>query len=137
MTETSEHVTDFEEYLAERDLTHNAYQAMPEEMRQYIWETWQCEHKIIAPLPAGTETEKEPETETPPTAVVSAAAALPRQSSPRRPEVDWLPALTFACAVLMVVLAVILFTMRPKTLNGPPVGGVNPQASDSSPADIQ
>jgi hypothetical protein len=137
MTETSERVTDFEAYLAERDLTHDAYQAMPEEMRQYIWETWQCEYKIIAPLPADTESEKELETEAPATAVVSSAQALPRQAAPHRREVDWLPAMTLACAVLMVVLAVILFAMRPKTLAGPPVEGLNPQSSDSSPVSIQ
>src|ERR1051325_206050 len=140
MTETSEHVADFEAYLTERDLTPDAYQAMPEEMRQYIWETWQCEHKIIAPLPAAADDEDKAASEAPAasTAVVSVPQAAQHQAVARQSQVDWLTRLTFACALLMVVLSVILFTNRPKAPAGPPVVDLSPTvtAPDNS-ASIQ
>src|SRR5262245_37874045 len=109
MAETTEPVADFKAYLAETNLTPEEHQALPEEVRQYIWEAWQWEHQVIAPL--STDTEEVSETAVPDSAIVFDQES-PFSNPVPQPSLISLPMIILGCALIFVTLTAIVLSFR-------------------------
>lgn len=81
---------DFESYLAGRGITRDAYEALPDEKRRYLVETWQWEQRVVSP---------------PPTARNLPEASTDLLASPARLRPLWVAA---AACVLLVAAVTIL-----------------------------
>ena len=136
MAETQEPVApvaDFEAYLAERNLTLEEHQALPEEMRQYIWEAWQWEHHVIAPL--SEDAEEESPTESPHSAIVF-EQELSQASPVLHPSLATLPIVILGGVLVLVTLTAILLGFRSKRSSAPESAptSANPPSTVALPA---